>query len=64
MKRKVYVINMPKKIGLESGKHHYFVESEKGYWCKLNEKEFIGMPKSIIENNPKLYTEVKKEESS
>ncbi len=49
-----YRVNMPKKLGLLSGEKYIFTETDNGYTCRIIQLEWIGMPKSIIENNPKL----------
>jgi len=58
-KGKKYLVNMPKKLGLVSGKKYYFIETEKGYVLNYGSGLYIGMPKQLIENNPQLYTLVK-----
>ena len=57
---KIFLVNMPKKIGLPSGTRYYFYETEKGYTLNLGKDQWIGMPKIIIENNPQLYTLIRK----
>ncbi len=54
--RKKFRVNMPKKLGLISGKKYYFSETEKGYILILGRGLWIGMPKMLIENNPQLYS--------
>ena len=57
-----FLVNMPKKLGLPSGKKYYFIETEKGYSLNFGRGLWIGMPKVLIENNPHLYTLVQKGE--
>ncbi len=54
--KKKFQVNMPKKLGLPSGKKHYFIETENGYTLNYGRGLWIGMPKVLIENNPQLYT--------
>ncbi len=54
--RKKFLVNMPKKLGLPSGKKYYFIETENGYSLNFGRGLWIGMPKILIENNPQLYT--------
>ncbi len=54
--RKKFRVNMPKKLGLISGKKYYFSETKNGYSLNLGHGLWIGMPKILIENNPQLYT--------
>lgn len=54
--RKKFEVNMPKKLGLSPGKKYIFTETENGYSLRINTSEWIGMPKSVIESNPQLYT--------
>ncbi len=53
---KKYHVNMPKKLGLPSGKKYYFIETENGYSLNFGKGRWIGMPKVLIENTPQLYT--------
>ena len=57
---KKYLVNMPKKLGLSSGKKYYFIETQNGYSLNFGRGLWIGMPKVLIENNPHLYTLVQK----
>ena len=54
--KKKFLVNMPKKLGLPSGKKYYFIETENGYSLNFGRGLWIGMPKILIENNPQLYT--------
>ena len=58
--RKKFLVNMPKKLGLVSGKKYYFIETENGYSLNFGRGLWIGMPKALIENSPQLYTLVQK----
>ncbi len=58
--KKKYLLNMPKKLGLPSGKKYYFNETAKGYRLSLGHGLWIGMPKMLVENNPHLYTLTRK----
>ena len=53
--KKKFLVNMPKKLGLPSGKKYYFIETENGYSLNCGRGLWIGMPKVLIENNPQLY---------
>jgi hypothetical protein len=57
---KKFLVNMPKKLGLVSGKKYYFVETKNGYSLNFGRGLWIGMPKVLIENNPQLYTLIQK----
>lgn len=59
---KKFLVNMPKKLGLASGKKYYFIETEKGYSLSFGRGLWIGMPKALVENSPQLYTLVQKGE--
>jgi len=54
--KKKFLVNMPKKLGLPSGKRYYFIETKNGYRLNFGRGLWIGMPKILIENNPQLYT--------
>lgn len=55
--KKLYQLNMPKKLGLPAkSKPYIFQETENGYFLQINEAAWIGMPKFLIETNPHLYT--------
>jgi len=54
--KKNFIVNMPKKLGLPSGKKYYFIETENGYILNFGRGLWIGMPKILIESNPQLYT--------
>ncbi len=58
--KKKYLINMPKKLGLPSGKHYYFIETKNGYSLNFADGLYIGMPKVLVENTPNLYTLIEK----
>ncbi len=53
---KKYLVNMPRKIGLPSGKKYYFTETKNGYSLNFGHGLYIGMPRELVENNPHLYT--------
>ncbi len=54
--KKKFLVNMPKKLGLPSGKKYYFIETENGYILNFGRGLWIGMPKALVENSPQLYT--------
>ena len=58
-KGKQFLVNMPKKLGLKPNKRYIFTESEKGYHMNYG-SSWIGMPKPLIEENPQLYSLIKK----
>jgi len=53
---KKYRVNMPKKLGLPSGRKYYFHETKNGYSLNYASGLYIGMPKSLVEDSPQLYT--------
>jgi len=57
---KKYRVNMPKKLGLPSGRKYYFQETKNGYSLNYANGLYIGMPKILIENSPQLYTLIEK----
>jgi hypothetical protein len=52
---KKFLILKPEQMGLLADRTYYFIETKKGYKCKVAGENYIGYPKMLVENNRIMF---------
>lgn len=56
---KKYRVKDSQKFGLPKRvKPYIFLESEAGYTCQINDSDYLGFPKTIVEKAPKIFIQI------
>lgn len=53
--RKTFRLLRPDLFGLDKHKSYIVSETDNGYTMKVNDTEWCGFPKSVVENSRKLF---------